>query len=107
MNFSNVIHPCKIVNQPYEESVQSGLSYSPADMARLTAENRAVHMQELASIQYHDNLPPDAPVPAELRRGADENDLWNNANTTKEKLYDYYNKQKKLKKTNLEEEKGV
>lgn len=103
MNFSNNIHPCKIENLPWEEPVQSGLSYSPAEMARLTSENRAIKMQELQSLQYHDGLEPDAPVPAELRRGADENDLWNNAGNTHDRLVDYQKKQKKVKKTNLEE----
>lgn len=103
MNFSNVINPARIRCKEWEEKVQSGLSYSPADMARLTAENRAVKMQELQTFQYHDSLPPDAPIPLDWRRGVDENDLWNEAGNTHDKLIDYNNKKKRSQKTNLEE----
>lgn len=103
MNFTSVINPARIRCKEWEEKVQSGLSYSPADMARLTNENRAIKMQELQVYQYHDGLPSDAPVPRELRRGVDENDLWNEAGSTHDKLVDYNNKKKRSQKANLEE----
>lgn len=99
MNFSCVINPCHTVNKPYENDVVSGLSYSPADMANLTSQNRSIKMHELDAFALYDNLPSDAPMPLDYQRGIDENMLWNAAGRSHDKLNEFHRKMQKEHKS--------
>lgn len=89
MKFHFGIRPCRIVNKAWESDVQSGLSYTPAEMAGLTAQHRAVQMQAFEPFSVFDNLRADMPTPMDYKRGVDENDLWNAAGDTKDRLKQY------------------
>lgn len=101
MNFPITINPCRTINKEYETDVQNGLSYSPAEMQKLSEQSRTIKTHELENLQYHDGLPEDADVPRELQRGVDENILWNEAETTKERIATYI---KTNRKKNIENE---
>jgi len=97
MKFSPRFNFCITKNRPEEVSVQDGLAYTPADMSKLTSQGRAIKLQETAPFNYHDGLGVDDPVPLELKRGVDENILWNRAGKTQQKLLAFKKEQKNKK----------
>lgn len=74
---------CKIKN---DVKVQPGLSLSPSQIERLTAQGHAAALGSLDGYEYYDSLPPGADVPIEDKRGVDINVIWRHSKAAQQKI---------------------
>lgn len=63
-------------NNPYECDVKNGLSYTPSQMASLTAQGKATSLESLSGFVDNRTLADSEPLPMEFRRGVDMNDAY-------------------------------
>lgn len=75
-------------NEEFERDVRSGLALTPAQVSRMTADGKAVALGALSDSTYFDNLPGDE-VALENMRGIDDNDVWDAAEESREKIAAY------------------
>ena len=70
----------------HESETQPNLSYSPADMANMTAQGRAVSSQNLEHLAFFDGTGDSDNLPLPFCRGVDLNTLWEDAQNTRTKV---------------------
>ena len=73
---SGAIRTANNHNNPYEVDVKNGLSYTPSQMASLTAQGKATSLESLAGFVDNRPLADNEPLPIEFRRGVDMNDAY-------------------------------
>lgn len=102
--FKNVrFASCK--RQDFEQDVVSGLAITPARMQSLTRDGVPINSQANAA-SYDDGYRTlEYEPPADLRRGVDIAELWENGRDIKDKLKKYYQKVRPLDSA-IEAQKG-
>lgn len=80
-----------------EDVTRQGLAYTPADMARMTAQGIPVTSKEIASRFYDGDDHSDFHVSSDRVKGNDVNDLWEADKTLRQKAKNAYIESKKHK----------
>lgn len=80
---------CFIKLQTGEDSVDSSLSMTPAQMQRLTSQGRAVSLANLENVSFFGNEIDVKDMPLEYTRGIDVNTLWEQSRISEKKIKDF------------------
>lgn len=80
---------CIIKLQTGEDSVDSSLSMTPAQMQRLTSQGRAVSLANLENVSFFGNEIDVKDMPLEYTRGIDVNTLWEQSRISEKKIKDF------------------
>lgn len=83
------IHTCDIKCHDNEDSVDSSLAMTPAQMSRLTSQGRAVSLASLENVSYYGNEIDVRDMPLEYTRGIDMNTLWQESRRSDKKVKDF------------------
>lgn len=80
---------CFIKLQNGEDSVDSSLAMTPAQMQRLTSQGRAVSLANLENVSFFGNEIDVHDMPLEYTRGIDVNTLWEQSRISEKKIKDF------------------
>lgn len=80
---------CFIKLQNGEDSVDSLLAMTPAQMQRLTSQGRAVSLSNLENVSFFGNEIDVHDMPLEYTRGIDVNTLWEQSRISEKKIKDF------------------
>lgn len=100
------IKTCNIVCKEGEDSVDSSLAMTPAQMQNLTSQGRAVSLASLEGVSYYGNEQDVRDMPLEYTRGIDINTLWQESRRSDKKIKDFCKQTRNTKAEGNQKEGG-